>query len=125
MASEGGPPGRVGDGGEERMERRTALLGTADLGVLAGAGADDESNNEAVQAQSLSENENEDDTDVQLLLLANGPDAGVTNDTDRHTGREAAEATAEAGGKMGVSRVGRVRGLLGLGVRLANWARSD
>lgn len=52
---------------------------------------EDEGNDEAVQAQSLGEDQDQNHADEELLLLPDGPHAGVADDPDRHACRKPAD----------------------------------
>ncbi len=67
---------------------------------LAGAGGEDDADDEAVEAKRLGEDEDEDHADEQLGLLRVGPDAGVADDADGEAGGEGAEPRGEPRGEV-------------------------
>jgi len=85
-------------------------VGSAETGGVAGAGGDDEADNESVQTEGLGEDENQDHTDEEAGLLSVGTDTGVTDNTDSESGSEGGHTDGQASTEVSESLVGGVLG---------------
>jgi len=85
-------------------------VGSAETGGVAGAGGDDEADNESVQTEGLGEDENQDHTDEEARLLGVGTDTGVTDNTDSESGSEGGHTDGQASTEVSESLVGGVLG---------------
>ena len=78
------------------------------LTVEVGHGHNDNGHNQTVQGQSLSENQHQNHTDEDLLLLTTSANTGISSNTNRKTGSQARQTTAQSSSQMTVSVEARV-----------------
>jgi hypothetical protein len=88
-----------------RVQRRAA-------GGGGGRTLKDDAQNHAEKRQRFREDENEHNANVHLRLLRRTTHTGVTNDTNRHAGGQAAQTTAQTGGEIGETVGQRIKLLL-------------
>ena len=76
--------------------------------VEVGHGHNDNGHDQTVQGQSLSENQHQNHTDEDLLLLTTSAHTSIYSNTNRETGSQARQTTAQSSSQMTVSVEARV-----------------
>ena len=84
------------------------IKGIRRLTVEVGHGHNDNGHDQTVQGQSLSENQHQNHTDEDLLLLTTSANTGISSNTNRKTGSQARQTTAQSSSQMTVSVEARV-----------------